>query len=219
MRCQLDATFASYRPLPGRQAGGGRRGSLTHAHDRRAYEPRTADPGSHEPPSSGARPLEPEPSEPRSNEEGRAGVSRWQVAFLRTALFWLVSAGAIGVTVAARPGLTGAWAPTHAHMATVGFFLAMVMGVAFWMLPRPGGIRQTEWEAATFVLLQLGLVARVAGEPWWRATGNAFAHVLFVASGVLVLASMLTFAWAMRKRIVTLDTLRAKGVRKRKGAA
>ncbi len=146
-------------------------------------------------------------------------MSRWQVAFLRAALAWLVAAGALGVAVALRPGWVGVLAPTHAHMATVGFFLGMVMGVAYWMLPRPGGIRQTGSEAVTFVLLQLGVLARVVGEPWWRLTGTPAAHALFVASGGLVLASMVSFAWAMRRRIVTLDTLRAKGVGRRKGAA
>ena len=45
--------------------------------------------------------------------------------------------------MAVRPGLAGVLAPTHGHLGTVGFMLSMVMGVAFWMMPRPGGMRQT----------------------------------------------------------------------------
>lgn len=136
-------------------------------------------------------------------------MSRWQVAFLRCALLWLLANGALGIVVAIRPGLTGLLAPTHAHLGTIGFFLSMVMGVAYWMLPRPGGVRQPRLEAMTFLLLQAGMITRVVGEPWWRASGSEFAHVLFSVSGGLVFGAVVTFAVAMRRRIVTLDTLRA----------
>ncbi len=72
-------------------------------------------------------------------------MSFWQVAFLRAALFWLVATGALGVWVSFNPGMAALVRATHAHMGVIGFFLAMVMGVAFWMLPRPGGIRQKAW--------------------------------------------------------------------------
>lgn len=136
-------------------------------------------------------------------------MSKWQVAFLRCALLWLLANGALGILVAIRPGLIGLLAPTHAHLGTIGFFLSMVMGVAYWMLPRPGGLRQPRLEAITFLLLQSGMLTRVIGEPWWRATGSEFAHALFSVSGGLVFGAVITFALAMRKRIVTLDTLRA----------
>src|SRR5690606_41581458 len=91
-----------------------------------------------------------------------------------------------------------------------------ILGVAYWMLPRPGGIKQTSLEMTTFLLLQAGMITRVAGEPWWRATGDPFAYGLFAASGGLVFAAVLTFAYAMSKRIVTVDVIRAKA-RPRKG--
>ena len=52
-------------------------------------------------------------------------MSRWQVAFLRCALVWLLANGALGIVVALRPGLTGVLAPTHAHLGMIGFFLSM----------------------------------------------------------------------------------------------
>lgn len=143
-------------------------------------------------------------------------MSRWQVAFLRAALLWLVATGAVGLWVTIRPGVAGLMRPTHAHMGTIGFFLAMVMGVAFWMLPRPGGIRQTGLEGVTFVLLQLGLLLRVVGEPWWRSGGGAVPHALFISSGVLILLAMISFAWAMSKRVVTIATIREKGLGRRR---
>lgn len=145
-------------------------------------------------------------------------MSRWQVAFLRAALFWLVATGAVGLWVTIQPGVAALIRPTHAHMGMVGFFLAMVMGVAFWMLPRPGGIRQTGLESVTFVLLQGGLLLRVVGEPWWRSGGGGVPYALFVLSGVLVLSSMLTFAYAMSKRVVTIEVIRELGLGRRRDA-
>ncbi len=146
-------------------------------------------------------------------------MSRWQVAFLRAALGWLVATGLLGVLVSVWPSLAGPFRATHAHMGVVGFFLGMVMGVAFWMLPRPGGIKQTNWEAATFLLLQAGLVLRVISEPAWRTTLAPGWQAVFVASGVLVLAAMVAFALAMSRRVVTLETIRAKGRGRRESAA
>ncbi len=138
--------------------------------------------------------------------------------FLRSALFWLVATGALGLWVTIRPGFAALVRPTHAHMGTIGFFLAMVMGVAFWMLPRPGGIRQKGLEAVTFLLLQAGLVLRVVGEPWWRSGGGALPHAIFIVSGACLLAAMLTFAFAMSKRVVTLEVIREKGLGRRRSA-
>lgn len=160
-------------------------------------------------PRRGARPLA------REGEQG--SLSRWQVAFLRCALFWLIANGLAGLGMALKPSLTGVLSPTHAHLGTIGFFLSMVMGVAFWMLPRPGGIKQTRLEMLTFLSLQAGMVTRVVGEPWWRATGAALPYGLFAASGGLVFLAVLTFAFAMRKRIVTVEVIRARA-RPRKGA-
>lgn len=131
---------------------------------------------------------------------------------------WLIANGLAGLAMALWPGYTAVLEPTHAHLGTVGFFLSMVMGVAYWMLPRPGGIKQTRLEMATFLFLQAGMITRVVGEPWWRATGDGFAYGLFAASGGLVFAAVLTFAYAMSKRIVTVDVIRAKA-RPRKGVS
>ena len=88
-------------------------------------------------------------------------MSRWEVAFLRCALAWRVLAGLAGMAMAVWPHLAGAIAPTHGHLGLTGFMLSMVMGVAYWMLPRPGGVRQAGYEAVTFALLQSGMVFSV----------------------------------------------------------
>lgn len=126
-------------------------------------------------------------------------------------------AGLVGASMAVWPQMAGALAPTHGHLGTVGFFLSMVMGVAYWMLPRPGGIRQTRLEAVTFLFLQTSMVVRVVGEPWWRLTGDALPHALFSASGGLTFGAIVTFAIAMSRRVVTVDAIRA-AARPRKGS-
>jgi hypothetical protein len=137
-------------------------------------------------------------------------VSRYEVALLRGAVVYLLATAAFGVLFTVRPGLVGLFGPTHAHLGLVGFFLSTVMGVAFWMMPRPGGIRQEGWEAACFYLLNTGLVLRTVAEPWWRASLAALPHDLFMVSGMLTFAAVIAFAWAMRRRIVTKDEVRAR---------
>ncbi len=137
-------------------------------------------------------------------------MSRYQVALLRGAVLYLLATAALGVLFTLRPDLVGLFGPTHAHLGLVGFFLSTVMGVAFWMMPRPGGIRQESWEAACFYLLNAGLVLRAVAEPWWRASQARLPHDLFVTSGALTLAAVVAFAWAMRRRIVTKDEVRAR---------
>ncbi len=144
-------------------------------------------------------------------------MSRYQVALLRGAVLYLLATAALGMLFTVRPGLVGALGPTHAHLGLVGFFLSTVMGVAFWMMPRPGGIRQEGWEAACFYLLNAGLLLRAGAEPWWRLTAAPAAHTLFVVSSALALAAVACFAWAMHGRLVTVATVRARS-RGRKGA-
>lgn len=137
-------------------------------------------------------------------------MSRGQAWLLRCGLLYLLLTGAFGVAFSLRPGLAGVFATTHAHLGLVGFFLSMVMGVAYWMMPRPGGIKQARSEWTSFWLLQAGMITRLVGEPWTRLGGGAPARALFVASGLLVLGAMLSFALAMRTRIVTIDVIRAR---------
>lgn len=135
-------------------------------------------------------------------------MSRYQAMLIRSALFYLVLTGALGVLFFLSPGITPFFRVTHVHLGVIGFFLAMVMGVAYWMMPRPGGIRQEGFEATTFYLLNAGLALRVIAEPWWRYTGEDLAYAASTASGLLLFAAILTFAVAMQARVKTAETIR-----------
>ena len=102
-------------------------------------------------------------------------------------------------------------------MGVLGFFLSMVMGVAYWMMPRPGGLRQERWEAVTLALLHGGLVLRVIAEPQWRRTIAPAWQAASTASGALLLAAIVTFALAMNARVVTADAVRRRRVRREAG--
>lgn len=105
------------------------------------------------------------------------------------------------------PGLVGPFRPSHVHAGLVGFFLQMVMGVAYWMMPRPGGLRQDRLEAFTFFLLNAGLLLRLLLEPFHLMGWEGLRPWLGLSGG-LQLAATLVFAHAMTRRVVTGDMLR-----------
>jgi len=134
-------------------------------------------------------------------------VGFWHYLFVRAALFYLVYTALLGALFYLFPSLVGPFRPSHVHAGLVGFFLQMVMGVAYWMMPRPGGLRQDRLEAFTFLLLNAGLFLRLLLEPF-HLMGREGLRPWLGLSGGLQLAATLVFAYAMTKRVVTADMLR-----------
>lgn len=97
-------------------------------------------------------------------------LTRW---FIRSALVCLVAALLLAVLMqwppaASRPWLRVVW-PTYLHLLVVGWLTQLIFGVAYWLFPRysaesPRGSERLG--RASFLLLNLGLLLRVAGEPW-----------------------------------------------------
>ena len=111
-------------------------------------------------------------------------MSRYEVALIRAGLVYLVLTGLLG--------------------------LSFVFGVAYWLMPRPGGLRPEGLEALTLYLLNAGLVVRIIAEPLWRASGLESLRYALVASGVLQVAALLVFAFAMQARVKTKETILAR---------
>ena len=132
-------------------------------------------------------------------------MSLYEYRRIRAALLYLVLTGLLGVLFFLFPSLTPYFRVTHIHLGVLGFFLSMVMGVAYWMMPRPGGLRQEGLEATTFYLLNAGLVLRAVAEPWWRYTGDGLPRGLSVLSGLLLFAAILSFVYAMQARVKTKE--------------
>lgn len=128
-------------------------------------------------------------------------VVRW---YLRTALVMFVLALLVGVIQAIGgmgaigiPNLT----PVYFHLLMVGWVSQFILGVAIWMLPkysvdRPRGIESLSW--ATYILLNLGLIARAIAEPQSSNTPGSIWGWLLVASALLQWTAGLFFvanAW------------------------
>jgi hypothetical protein len=90
-------------------------------------------------------------------------LTRW---FVKLSLVYFVAALAGGVWQAAGGPL---WlTPITIHLLVVGWVTGMIFGVAYWMFPKfsseqPRGA--SGLAVASFVLLNLGLLLRVAAEP------------------------------------------------------
>lgn len=98
-------------------------------------------------------------------------LSRWFVkaGFVALAAALLLE-GLLARPTALWPGLPNAAIQLGAvHLLTVGWLLQLITGVAFWMFPRhpsapPRGDARPGW--AALIMLNLGLLFRLAGESW-----------------------------------------------------
>ena len=122
-------------------------------------------------------------------------LTRW---FIKSGLLYLVAGLLLAVMMqwpATRtmPWLRAAW-PTYLHLLVVGWLTQLIFGVAFWLFPKysaelPRGSERLGW--ATFVLLNAGLLLRIAGEP--RALSGGEAAMLLTASALAQLLAGLAF--------------------------
>lgn len=131
----------------------------------------------------------------------------YEFLFVRASLLYLIYTALLGVLFYLEPGWRAYLQSSHAHAGLVGFFLNMVFGVAYWMMPRPGQLKQPGLEAATFYALNLGLVLRLATEPFALAGRMETLLPLLVVSAGLQFAAVLIFAYAMQRRVVTNEML------------
>lgn len=131
-----------------------------------------------------------------------------EVRLIHMSLFLLVLTGLAGVFMMIYPQYSGLFRVAHLHLGIMGFFLQFVMGVAFWLMPRPGGMnRQTGMATAVLVLLNTGIIMRTVFDPLWRISGGVEYQNWLVVSGVLQLAAMVLFAIAMRARVVSASEI------------
>ena len=118
-------------------------------------------------------------------------LSRW---FVRSALVCLIAALLLAVLMqwpaasAAAPWLRVVW-PTYLHLLVVGWLTQLIFGVAYWLFPRysaasPRGSERLGW--ASLLLLNLGLVLRIVGEPWAAMGGETMPLLLGSATAQLL---------------------------------
>ncbi len=131
----------------------------------------------------------------------------YEFLFVRASLVYLIYTALLGFLFYLEPGWMAYLRSSHVHAGLVGFFLNMVFGVAYWMMPRPGQLKQPGLEAATFYLLNLGLVLRLVLEPFALAHPTPLTRTALQVSAVLQLAAVLVFVYAMHRRVVTNEML------------
>lgn len=124
-------------------------------------------------------------------------LTRW---FIKSALINFVAALVAGIVVSARPALNlppelAALSPVFFHLLMVGWATQLIFGVVHWMFPKysrekPRGSDRLAW--ATFILLNLGLILRIIGEPMQAFQPEAgWGWALAISSVLQWLAGML----------------------------
>lgn len=123
-------------------------------------------------------------------------LSRW---FIKTGMLCLLTGLLLGI-IMALPVEKGSYLsglyPEFVHLLAFGWITEIIFGVAFWMFPRytkehPRGNEFIGW--VTYVLLNIGLVLRIAFEPMadanrigpWVVAGLLIAALMQWSAGVL----------------------------------
>ena len=91
----------------------------------------------------------------------------------------------------------------HNHLISVGFIMMMIMGVAYWMFPRPSGtalrdVSRDPLSWANYLLLNVGLILRVIFEPF---SDSELAGRLLVISSLLQMLGIFLFVVSIWKRV------------------
>ncbi len=93
--------------------------------------------------------------------------------YVKTSLVYLVAALLLALLFALAqattlPPLLAAAGPVYFHLFLVGWVTQLIMGIVFWMFPKQSRERPRGNErlaAVIYVLLNVGLLLRVVGEP------------------------------------------------------
>ncbi len=113
---------------------------------------------------------------------------RW---YIKTAMVYFVAGLLVGIALAVGgplAQLTAGLTPVYYHLLLVGWVTQLILGVAIWMFPKfsqeqPRGNEKLAW--ATFILLNLGLLLRMVGEPLDSLYAGTGWGTLLAASAVL----------------------------------
>ena len=130
---------------------------------------------------------------------------------VRAALAWLVLGFVVGGLMLVDRAIPGDWrawmAPSHGHILFVGWFLQFALGIAYWLLPRkrkpelPLGYPEMPGLVAV-AALNLGLLARVAAEPFERVgRASDVTLTLLAVSAILQVAAVVIFVTQLWPRI------------------
>ncbi len=121
-------------------------------------------------------------------------LSRW---FIKSSLIYLLAGFALGTLILIQKGLgifpaVWRWLPVHVELVIFGWILQLVMGVAYWILPRFGAKRRREAAAGLAFWLINGGILLAGGAVAGNLPPVAFAARLLQTGAV---ACFLIHAW------------------------
>ncbi|RMF12594.1 MAG: hypothetical protein D6761_12465 [Candidatus Dadabacteria bacterium] len=128
---------------------------------------------------------------------------------VRCALVWLLVAllvQAVTLNVAEPPAWLArlAWFPTWLHLITIGWLTQLIFAIAWWMLPvidRQRGRGSDALMGVVAVLLNSGLVLRIACEAPARQQASALAQGGYLGSLLVLIAATVLFAGLIWRRV------------------
>ncbi len=133
-------------------------------------------------------------------------LTRW---YLKSALVYLAAALLLSLALALPPSLPlpafiRAMNPAFFHLFLVGWVTQMIFGVIYWMFPiisraRPRGNEKVGW--ASYLLLNGGLLLRVAAEPFLTTRPQANVGWLLVGSALLQWLGVTLFVYLAWPRV------------------
>lgn len=123
----------------------------------------------------------------------RAALAYLVLGALGALVYWV---NAIWVPLPDWATYTSALSPTYVHLIVVGWLTQFIFGVMYWMFPiinkvQPRGNTRLAW--LTFGCLNLGLLLRIASEPWRSIQPNVMNGWMMVASSLLQWSASLIF--------------------------
>ncbi len=127
--------------------------------------------------------------------------------FVKTSLVYAVlAAGLWLLTDIASLARWSGFSPYQAglHAFLVGWVLQLIIGIAYWMFPKYTRARPRGYDglmALAYGTLNLGLLLRIALEPWTPLVIQPWVRTAFVVSGVLQWVGLLAFVVNMSLRM------------------
>ena len=131
-------------------------------------------------------------------------LTRW---YIKLAMLYLIAGLLLGAAQAFPVQLAPVIAvagPAYVHLLVVGWITQMIFGVAYWMFPKysqeqPRGDNLIA--IATFILLNVGLLARVVVEPIRASHPDSLPGWLLVFAGVAQALAGIGFAISAWPRV------------------
>lgn len=129
--------------------------------------------------------------------------------YVKTALVFFLLGLALGFWILflqfwGSPGALGYLITAHTHLILFGFVIMLIMGVAYWMFPRPAkdDYRYSPNLAeVNYWLITLGTSIRAGGEVYMYIIGERYATYAVAAGSTLQLLAGLVFAYNIWTRV------------------